>query len=85
MEGIRRTGLRDAALMAFLSEAQLEAALLTQLTGLGYACAADDLIGPDGKQPERDAYDEVMLKARLTAAVARLNRKRSIIRILPNA
>ena len=59
--------------MAFLSEAQLEAALLAQLAGLGYACASDDLIGPDGKQPERDAYDEVVLKARLTAAVARLN------------
>ena len=59
--------------MAFLSEAQLEAALLDQLAGLGYACATDDLIGPDGKQPERDAYDEVVLKARLTAAVARLN------------
>jgi type I restriction enzyme R subunit len=59
--------------MAFLSEAQLEAALLAQLTVLGYACASDDLIGPDGKQPERDAYDEVVLKTRLAAAVARLN------------
>ena len=34
--------------MAFLSEAQLEAALLTQLAGLGCACASDDVIGPDG-------------------------------------
>ena len=59
--------------MAFLSEAQLEAALLAQLAALGYARASDDLIGPDGKQPEREAYDEVVLKARLTAAVARLN------------
>ena len=59
--------------MAFLSEAQLETALLEQLASLGYACASDDLIGPDGKQPERGAYDEVVLKARLTAAVARLN------------
>lgn len=59
--------------MAFLSEAQLETALLTQLAGLSYACASDDVIGPDGKQPEREAYDEVVLKARLTAAVARLN------------
>jgi type I restriction enzyme R subunit len=32
------------------------------LTVLGYACASDDLTGPDGKQPERDAYDEVVLK-----------------------
>jgi type I restriction enzyme R subunit len=59
--------------MAFLSEAQLETALLEQLAGLGFACASDDVIGPDGKQPERDAYDEGVLKARLTAAVARLN------------
>ena len=59
--------------MAFLSEAQLETALLTQLAGLGFACASDEVIGPDGKQPERDAYDEVVLKARLIAAVAQLN------------
>ncbi|MCK9468630.1 MAG: type I restriction endonuclease subunit R [Porticoccaceae bacterium] len=59
--------------MAFLSEAQLETALLEQLAVLGYTCASDDVIGPDGKQPERDAYDEVVLTARLTAAVARLN------------
>ena len=59
--------------MAFLSEAQLETALLEQLAGLGFACASDDVIGPDGKQPEREAYDEVVLKARLTATVARLN------------
>ena len=59
--------------MAFLSEAQLETALLAQLGALGYACAADDVIGPDGRHPEREAYDEVVLKARLTAAVARLN------------
>ena len=59
--------------MAFLSEAQLETALLAQLAALGFGCASDDLIGPDGKQPERSAYDEVVLKARLAAAVARLN------------
>ncbi|WP_006787325.1 type I restriction endonuclease subunit R [Thiorhodospira sibirica] len=59
--------------MAFLSEAQLETALLNQLAGLGYARASDELIGPDGKQPEREAYDEVVLKDRLAAAVARLN------------
>ncbi|MEW5885909.1 MAG: type I restriction endonuclease subunit R [Pseudomonadota bacterium] len=59
--------------MAFLTEAQLESALLAQLSRLGFACASDDVIGPDGKQPERDAYNDVVLKARLTAAVARLN------------
>jgi type I restriction enzyme R subunit len=59
--------------MAFLSEAQLETALLEQLGGLGYACASDELIGPDGRQPEREACDEVVLHGRLAAAVARLN------------
>jgi type I restriction enzyme R subunit len=46
---------------------------LEQLAVLGYTCASDDVIGPDGKQPARDAYDEVVLTARLTATVARLN------------
>ncbi len=59
--------------MAFLSEAQLEAALLQQLADLGYACTSDELIGPDGRQPEREAHDEVVLQDRLQAAVARLN------------
>jgi type I restriction enzyme, R subunit len=59
--------------MTFLSEAQLENALLDQLVDLGYACTSDDIIGPDGKQPEREAYDEVVLKGRLEAALARLN------------
>jgi len=59
--------------MAFLSEAQLEAALLAQLAGLGFACTSDDIVGPDGGLPERDAYDEVVLKARLSEAVTRLN------------
>ncbi|MGL6215302.1 type I restriction endonuclease subunit R [Billgrantia desiderata] len=59
--------------MTFLSEAQLETVLLEQLAGLDYTCTSDEEIGPDGKQPERDAYDEVVLKARLEEAVARLN------------
>jgi len=59
--------------MAFLSEAAVEQALLEQLRGLGYAIASDELIGPDGKQPERDSHDEVVLKKRFEVAVARLN------------
>jgi type I restriction enzyme R subunit len=59
--------------MAFLSEAQLESELLVQLASLGYATASDELIGPDGANPERTAYDEVVLSNRLHAAVARLN------------
>ncbi|WP_443700767.1 type I restriction endonuclease subunit R [Pseudomonas sp.] len=59
--------------MAFLSEAQLETALLGQLAALQYACISDDLIGPDSKQPERESYDEVVLKTRFTTAIALLN------------
>lgn len=59
--------------MAFISEAQLETALLEQLTGLGYACVCDEDVGPDGRHPERAAHDEVVFRGRLAAAVARLN------------
>ena len=41
--------------MAFLPEAAVEQALLEQLQSLGYAIASDELIGPDGKTPERFA------------------------------
>ena len=51
--------------MAFLSEAELEHTLLDQLAGLGYTCACDEEIGPDGRHPEREAYDEVVLRGRL--------------------
>lgn len=59
--------------MSFLSEAQIESALLDQLSQLGYFCTCDDLIGPDGPNPERDAYDEVVLLERLRMALIRLN------------
>jgi type I restriction enzyme R subunit len=57
----------------FLSEAQLESALLEQLSRLGYACASDETLGPDGRTPEREAYGQVVLERRLAQAVARLN------------
>ena len=59
--------------MAFLSEAAVEQALLTQFQALGYARERDETIGPDGKHPERDSYAEVIYKKRLAAAIARLN------------
>ncbi len=59
--------------MAFLSEAELESALLEQLGTLGYQCASDEQIGPDGRQPERETYSDVVLRPRLEAAVQRLN------------
>lgn len=59
--------------MAYLSEAAVEQVVLDLLTGLGYALAADPEIGPDGKAPEREAYADVILLKRLTAAIERLN------------
>lgn len=59
--------------MAFLSEAEVEQALLEQLRGLGYTVVSDDVIGPDGIAPERIGHDVVVLRQRLADAVAKLN------------
>ncbi len=59
--------------MVFLSEAEIESALLDQLRALGYCIEREEDIGPDGHRPERESHDEVVLKKRLEDAVARLN------------
>lgn len=59
--------------MAFLSEADVEQALLDQLHALGYRIEREENIGPDGRQPARESHDDVVLKKQLEAAVARLN------------
>lgn len=59
--------------MAYLPEAELERALLDQLSVLGYAIEREEDIGPDGRRPERASHGEVILERRLTAAVERLN------------
>ncbi|ABF46308.1 type I restriction system endonuclease [Tepidiphilus sp. HLB4] len=59
--------------MAFLSEAQLETALLEQLAGLRYGYVSDDVFGTNGHRPERESHDEVVLRGRFEDAVARLN------------
>ncbi len=59
--------------MAYLSEAAIERVVLDQLSSLGYGIATDAEIGPDGKTPEREAYADVVLAKRLTAAIERLN------------
>ncbi len=59
--------------MAFFSEAALEQTALDQLDALGYGVATDAEIGPDGNAPERDAYADVVLVERLTAAIEKLN------------
>lgn len=59
--------------MAFLSEAEVEETVLTQLESLGWVRASEELIVPDGKEPERAGHDEVSLRRRFEAAIARLN------------
>ena len=59
--------------MAYLSEADVEQLVLDRLSALGYAVLRDAEIGPDGKAPEREAYADVILQKRLTAAIDRLN------------
>jgi type I restriction enzyme R subunit len=59
--------------MAFLSESDVEQALLEQLQTLGYAIEYEENIGPDGHRSERESHDEVMLRQRFEDAVARLN------------
>ncbi len=59
--------------MPFLSEAEVELALLGQLETLGYQLAQEETIGPDGFHPERESHDVVILKKRLHDAVAKLN------------
>jgi type I restriction enzyme R subunit len=59
--------------MAFLSEADIESALLSYFADLGYAVEREENIGPDGKRPERESYDMVILRGRLEKAIGRLN------------
>jgi type I restriction enzyme R subunit len=60
-------------MMAFITEAQVEEMLLVQLEGMGYAHATDAILGPDGSAPEREAYSDIVLLARLQSAIDRLN------------
>lgn len=57
----------------FLSEADIEHALLNQLRALNYTIEREENIGPDGLHPERESHDVVILKKRLENAVSRFN------------
>ena len=59
--------------MPFLTEADIEKALLAELAALGYQTTSEAEIGPDGRTPERAAFSEVLLFQRLQAAIDRLN------------
>lgn len=59
--------------MAFLSEDDIEQALLNQLGTLNYTIEREENISPDSLHPERESHDVVILKKRLENAVARFN------------
>ncbi|MCB1883579.1 MAG: type I restriction endonuclease subunit R [Geminicoccaceae bacterium] len=59
--------------MAFITEADVEAALLMLFEDLGYRRLPPAAAGPDGTEPERAAHADVLLAGRLKAAVDRLN------------
>ena len=59
--------------MAVLAENHVEEAAIAWLAELGYATAGGTDSGPDGLIPERASYGDVLLSARLEAAISRLN------------
>jgi len=56
-----------------LTESVVEEAALAWLESLGWAIAPGPFIAPDEPNPERASWGEVILKARLRDALARLN------------
>jgi type I restriction enzyme R subunit len=56
-----------------LTEAEIEDILLEQFRSLGYDHLAKDIAGPDGSNPERESYSDVILSQRLRDAIDRLN------------
>ena len=59
--------------MAYMLEAEVEAALIGLFEELGYRHLPPAVAGPDGAAPERASYAETLLLGRLTAAIERLN------------
>jgi type I restriction enzyme, R subunit len=59
--------------MAFISEAEIELAMIDQLASLGFQVKSEEEIGPDGTDPERQSHGEVILVKRLESIVDKLN------------
>ena len=59
--------------MTTITEAEVEQAALDWLQGLGWQVAHGPDIAPDGDNPERDDYGQVVLEQRLRDALATLN------------
>ncbi len=60
--------------MSCLTESAIEAFAIKLLEQLGYDSVYAPDIAPDGQNPERSRYDEVILKDRLGSAIQRINR-----------
>ena len=56
-----------------ITEADVEQAALDWLEGLGWQVAHGPDVAPDGPNPERSDYGQVVLERRLRAALAELN------------
>ncbi len=59
--------------MTKISENEIELFTIELLEKLGYEYVYAPNIAPDGEQPERSSYDEVLLLDRLQRAIQRLN------------
>ena len=59
--------------MSAIAESHVEEAALAWLGELGYGISNGLVVGPDGSNPERTSYGDVILADRLKAAIARLN------------
>jgi len=59
--------------MSLMTEAQLENITLDWFKNLEYQVVNDVQINPDSNQPERQSYSDVILEARLEAALIRIN------------
>jgi|ADurb_H2B_02_Slu_FD_contig_41_2305247_length_3642_multi_6_in_0_out_0_2 type I restriction enzyme R subunit len=59
--------------MINFTESLIEQAAIGWFTSLGYTYACGKDIDPEGVRPERESYEQVILPARLRAALARLN------------
>ncbi len=58
-----------------ITEDAVENMTIELLEAQGYSYIYGPTIAPDGEQPERNSFSDVVLKARLTQAIARLNPK----------
>jgi type I restriction enzyme R subunit len=56
-----------------MTEAEVEEAAIEYLDDLGYAYLHGSVIAPDGSNPERKTYGDVVLAGRLRTALARIN------------